>query len=1240
MNFSSLIQTRKDLRQWMLVLILMNLAVHGMHIVLIGMPNSMWGSVNLNVHSIFGFIGFHLGVAALILEMGGVYKNSISSTAGWFAIGVGAYGYSLWIEQSATVDPTWNALVLVSGFGIKHLALFLQALFRKITKHDALPLQNIVYVQLCALVTLLSMATGLALELTKVLFPGTADYHAYRIDGAFFGLAAWCAKTFDHGWPVLQTATFTIYALLVICFYIVIGLLIRERKISELNGWRTLILPFTIAWFCYAWVPVSGPIYVFFDGRFPHSLPLITDIPAATVIVPPYARNGMPSFHLTGAILMWMLSAGLRNKLTFICTSILVFGTFWATMALGEHYAIDLVVAVPFALALGWTLIDPHEGMSSSPTNRLVAAGWGTFISWMALLVICPEWLSHHLWFVRFLSMWSFIVAGVMAAAYFRVVWNPQVSISNDIPASIKPMDSFSCPQREHVQKWIFGIFFASGFAGLVYEVVFAKALALTFGSTSLAAYTVLTVYMGGMAAGAWLGGNLASRTNRPLIAYAICEAAIGVYAVLTPVLFTAIQWLYVRIGENTLPDAGWLTGLRVVLGALALALPTTLMGATLPLMFKHVSSQGVKKRSAIANLYSANVLGAALGSLIAGYAILPALGRNGATYIAAILSLMIALYVIARIKKGEGDANQPSNFLVDPQPRAEKILNHSGRLLGIGALTVLGVGGAVTLALEVVSMHMLATVAGSSVYAFGLMLGAFLFGLGGGASVGERIVAKMANTHVILIAQSGLALSIALTAHSWDLLPGYFGSFGMTPVYFGFGGRELIRAMVCLVAMTPAAFFIGLGYPAAMTLASEWLSPTNPAKGVGIASGINTLGNISGVLLAGFLILPWLGSKNTLLILSCIALALAVLFMLLEKIDENSSIWRGRLILFFCAFLAILNFPRDWDWGELSSGSNVYFAPQRWGKVIDHAESVEGGITSVTRNKDNILTLLTNGKFQGNNSMGGEMQAQASFALLPLLHTEKRKNALVIGYGTGMTAQVLHEQNFDHIDIAELSADLVGLANKYFDTINHGVTNKKSVDLHFTDGRNFLLTQSKKYDLISIELTSIWFAGAANLYNKDFYDLTRTRLQEGGVLQQWVQLHHMNQMDLIYILGSIRSEFKYVWVYFSGGQGVVVASNSKRAVDNERAVQLLEKSPSTGVYKLDVREIQKRLIADPARIDALLSEFDPTLQSIVSTDANLYLEYSTPKGNAVREDTVSKNLSLLRGRNQGGLVE
>ncbi|RYZ63052.1 MAG: hypothetical protein EOP08_11575 [Proteobacteria bacterium] len=173
-------------------------------------------------------------------------------------------------------------------------------------------------------------------------------------------------------------------------------------------------------------------------------------------------------------------------------------------------------------------------------------------------------------------------------------------------------------------------------------------------------------------------------------------------------------------------------------------------------------------------------------------------------------------------------------------------------------------------------------------------------------------------------------------------------------------------------------------------------------------------------------------------------------------------------------------------------------------------------------------------------------MAAQLAFSVVPLIHTAQRERALIVGLGTGTSARILHEAGFVHAEVAELSADVLGMARRHFSTINHGVLGSgiasDPVQAHVTDGRNFLLLSKDRYDLIGIELTSIWFAGAASLYNREFYRLLASRLAPGGILQQWLQLHRLDQDDIRSVVGTLRETFPEVYLYFVGNQGVLIA--------------------------------------------------------------------------------------------------
>ena len=1083
----------------------------------------------------------------------------------------------------------------------------------------------------------LGVATNSVLAATSILFPLTYDIYLTKIDEAFWGFGYGVAALANTLPLWFNKLIAFIYALLTVLFFPLVALMIRDGKVWTMHGWRTMVIPFFVAVACYAWLPAAGPIFLFGETGFPGNVLPSDKLDHMLSAVAPAPRNAMPSMHLSGALWVMMIAAALRWHILLPLSIVFVIGTAWATLSLGQHYVIDLVVAMPFAAWLGVLLIDPPSWKASPKWLVMLHRVCGfTFATWMILLRFAPMWLHEHLAFVRILSAWS--VGAALVIFYFYIVAVRGLTAEQrKITQAYGPIFQGFLPAELGGKRWLVYIFFFSGFAGLLYEVVYAKALGVTFGGTALAATTVLTTYMGGMALGAWFGGILAERSKNPLKLYAIFEAVIGLYAAATPWLFSLVQSFYVAFAVDAPPDSQWLTLLRMGLGVAVLGIPTVLMGATLPLVFQCLKLMGIPTGRAIAPLYGANVLGAAAGSLVASYVLLPAVGRNGGTLIAAVVSLMVALFVLDQLRRDK-QLTQLATRLTDD---AFKQLEHLKPLIPVNskqgqvALLILGVGGVITLALEVVFIHLLAVVAGNSVYAFGLMLATFLAGLGLGSTVGERLMRTLPHGPLVVFAQLGLALTILMTAYVWDGLADYMGSFGYSQQYgihLSFAGREYVRALVCALAMLPPALCIGLSYPATMALAADWLGRNGSvARGVGTASGVNTLGNIAGVLAASFWWLPQFGSRDVLCGLMVVALLLAAaMAWAMPRPASNRQRVLGRWAPLALALPAMTAFPSAWNYTSLSQGGNVYFYPQSWGSVIDHAESVEGGLTTVARHPNGTLTLLTNGKFQGNNAQGGEMVAQESIALIPLLHTTARDDALVVGYGTGMTARVLHEQGFKSLEVVELSSDIVKMADRHFENINGGVSNKPEVIMHYTDGRNFLLTQTKAFDLISMEISSIWFAGAANLYNQQFYQLAKKRLKHDGVLQQWIQLHHMRPIDFLYVLGSIRSVFKYVWIYESGGQGIIVASNSARATDEAGGLRHLIGSQT--VTEINLNTLPDKLIANPSQVDQMLHRYDESMSFFISTDNNLYLEYSTPKGNAIQFDSAPVLKSMLRG--------
>ncbi len=419
----------------------------------------------------------------------------------------------------------------------------------------------------------------------------------------------------------------------------------------------------------------------------------------------------------------------------------------------------------------------------------------------------------------------------------------------------------------------------------------------------------------------------------------------------------------------------------------------------------------------------------------------------------------------------------------------------------------------------------------------------------------------------------------------------------------------------------------MGLTFPLLLQRVARY---AHVGRWVGRLTAINTLGAVLGALLMGYAILPWLGSQRSLL---AIALCFAVSSLVVlgwASARRRSVVIGGSLATLLVALLA----PR-WDLAMLTSGINVYFdgyhAPD---KILMLREDVHGGVTSVT-DTDGVRTLLTNGKFQGNT--GWEMNAQRFFAHYPCLFVKDYEDLLVIGLGTGTTLGTLAGYPWRKIDVAEISPSILVAARTYFTGPNLGALDDPRVTIHHADGRNFVLVEDRKYDLISMELSSVWFAGAASLYSREFYALVHERMKPGAVFQQWVQLHHIRRHDLATIINTLRRQFAHVTLFYGGGQGILVASDAPLVASDAR-IHALEQTPHVAATIPRARplaDLFNDVLLTDAGLDRFLadsaSEAGEPVEQMVSTDSNLYLEYATPHGNVLPWDAREALVSDLR---------
>lgn len=774
-------------------------------------------------------------------------------------------------------------------------------------------------------------------------------------------------------------------------------------------------------------------------------------------------------------------------------------------------------------------------------------------------------------------------------------------------------------------------LFLVSGATALVGQLCFSRYLAYVVGATAYAVSTVLAAFMAGLALGAHLAGRYAWKLQRPLLAYGCLELVVAVSLAAAPYAFEAITPLYVRLVRAHPDSLVLVTAVRWALAVSVVLVPTTAMGATLPLLSRvlgaHTALEESERRRRerwLGALYATNTFGGALGALGAAYLALPEIGLRSTLGLAAAGGASVGLLALA------------VGSLVDKsEVTPPEELGEAPRATSLALLSLFS--GAVVLGAEVVFTHLLALIIGNSAYAFGLILATFLACLGFGASLAPLVHRRFAElAPALTLACAGLAL--AGTLPFWDDLPLYFSERALD--YKSFEAREVVRGVVAFAILVVPTTAMGLTFPLVLQRIAGLGTLSRLA---GRMTAVNTIGAVAGSLLFGFLVLPKQGSERSVVTLAVLLAGAGAVAALVEKAATKPRARLAALVVAASTLPVVALAPR-WNLTNLTAGTNVYFSGIRpVEEVVMLTEDVHGGVTTVTKTGP-VYTLNTNGKFQGNNSF--EMAAQRYFTLYPVMFAPRFDHAMIIGMGTATSLGTLAGFPFQRLTAVEISPAIVVAAKRYFTEVNFGVLDDPRLRVVLDDGRHHLLVTTERYDLIGMELSSIWFAGASALYSREFYRLVREHLTPGGVYQQWIQLHHMSRADAATILATLKSEFPHVALFYGGGQGVLVASLEPLRASAGRYAELSRSPAAVRVLPpgRSPREILDDCLVVGAGVDTFIDEMleisKRPRSRLVSTDDNVLLEFSTPRSNVLPWNSKDTLLADLRRHRRPAEVE
>jgi predicted membrane-bound spermidine synthase len=656
-------------------------------------------------------------------------------------------------------------------------------------------------------------------------------------------------------------------------------------------------------------------------------------------------------------------------------------------------------------------------------------------------------------------------------------------------------------------------VLFLSGCSALLFETLWLRLSGLAFGNSVWAAALILSSFMAGLALGSTIAASLSLRQARPLRVYAGLEMAVAICG-------CTLVFGIPLLGEGLRPisQALWahqplLNALRFSISFLILLVPTTAMGLTLPVLLEDPLLKRYEFRRTVGLLYGFNTLGAVAGALAGEAYLIGAFGLFGTGLSAAAMSSTAA--VIAWIFSAVKSETEARDQISRPPLFRLPFANAPWNLLFVSMTA-----GAVLLALEVIWLRFLRLYVASTATAFAVMLAVVLAGIGLGGISFSMIPRRFASPRqavpiLLLVAAIGTLLSYI-----------FFPAPVLPPNKPGLSS-ELLRQIGQLSAalMFPVAFLSGALLPAIITCVQSRM--TGRMNSAGLTILFNTIGAAMGPLFAGFLLLPQFGFQTSLIVSAAAYAALALLI-------SHKSSWSPRRIsgiamfLLGAAFIVTLSiFPYHRDEIHFANARRPYEAD---GSVlIKKIEGTADTFQLLRRDlygKPYYYRLITN-SYSMSATQPRSQRYMRLFAYLPLALRPQSENALLIGYGVGVTADALtRDSQLKHLDVVDISKEILSLADFYSGPGYKNPLHDPRVTTFVQDGRFFLQACPLRYDIITGEPPPLKMAGTVNLYTEQFFSLMKNRLKDGGIASFWLPLYHLRTDETKAILRAFHNVF------------------------------------------------------------------------------------------------------------------
>lgn len=786
--------------------------------------------------------------------------------------------------------------------------------------------------------------------------------------------------------------------------------------------------------------------------------------------------------------------------------------------------------------------------------------------------------------------------------------------VKDHIPADGSPSNS-GAPviSRKTGINLLMLIYFASGVCSLIDEVVWIRLLKLTLGNTVYASSIVVSTFMGGLALGAFIMGRYSDRVIKRLRLYALLEAIITISVLSLPWGLGIADKFYVWFYRAYDPTHRELLIVQVIISGLILIVPSTLMGSTLPLLGRFVTSIEKETGRLVGRLYALNTLGAALGCFLAGFVLIRAIGVMNTLYAAVVLNLLVALsgWFLSRLTGFEVKRQDKESRVLSVEAVAKKTIDSRMFALAIAFF----LSGAISIGYELLWMRSVVHLFSGYTYVFSSVLTVYLLGNVIGAGIGSGLAKQLkcpATGFAItlsLLGLCGIFYLPFLILWTSKVMPGIDREVELTGRLIPYSAYMMKPLVYSIFLFLIPAIIMGAGFPIAL---QAWANRVHKVGwSTGTAYGMNTIGAVIGGIMTGFILIPLLGTQLSMSTLGLAGIWTAGFIWLLFAHNSKTA---GRFgFLATAGLLTVITLKMPPDLFDAVVKSNPMLPKQ-----LELLAVEEGVSTTVSLHRDpqeDTLYLCTSGQRVAGDTYFWRSD-QKMLGHFGILLNSKTKKVLSVGFGSGESTACMALHGLERAACVEIAPEMVNLSLRFFKHINLGDKLNDEIDMIYMDAKNYIHLTDDKYDaIVNDSIHPKHFAENSSLYAKEYFEDAKRRLNKNGLFISWIPTHNVEPISVLNsIIGTMMEVFPHVTIWYmtpDPAQYFLVAGSEQQQYFSPKHMdtELLKDNVGNSLSEINInssKDIMSCYIGDENDLRRFIESFS------INSDFRPFIEFTT----------------------------